>query len=376
MAFVAGILLMHLQEEHRAFAALVMLMHGARLRDVYLPGMAALQLRLRQLQELLRRRQPALSAHLEAHDVSPVIYASSWFLSLYAAEFPYSFTARVLDVMLAERSCAVVTRVALGLLDAAEAQLLELKDFESLVMYLKLEPKQWPAERLREVLTLSISMGGITDVTLAALAEDIACDDAAAEAAANAADAETPRGGDSGTGAATEQKLDALPGSPVSPMRPGSGGNASPGVGGGTPRGGAGGHHSRHTSQAMMELLIDMDLVRVTTSAATAVGGASPSSHNVAEDDEDWVDVAPPLSGGTLGVFASDGRVPPPVAPHQRPGGDGSSSQLARPSLAMLRQHQQQEAQEAQAGVCPQAEDLISFGPPDGEGDAGKETDG
>ena len=89
MAFVAGMLLMYL-EEHRAFAAFVTLMHGARLRELYLPGMAALQLRLRQLGELLRRRLPRLAAHLEAHDVPPVIYASSWFLTLYAAEFPWS----------------------------------------------------------------------------------------------------------------------------------------------------------------------------------------------------------------------------------------------------------------------------------------------
>ena len=136
MAFVAGSLLMRLDESH-AFAALVALMHGAGMRTLYLPGMAGLQLRLRQLEELLRRRAPRLAAHLATHDVSPVIYASAWFLSFYAADFAPAFTQRLLDVALAERSSAVAVRVALGLLDAAEEALLQLDDFEALVMYIK-----------------------------------------------------------------------------------------------------------------------------------------------------------------------------------------------------------------------------------------------
>ena len=180
MAFVAGSLLMRLDEPH-AFAALVALMHGAGMRTLYLPGMAGLQLRLRQLEELLRRRAPRLAAHLAAHDVSPVIYASAWFLSFYAADFAPAFTQRLLDVALAERSSAVAVRVALGLLDAAEEALLALNDFEALVMYIKaraarhgtrlrrpgavwpdapfrdppaqLELKELPKARLREILT-------------------------------------------------------------------------------------------------------------------------------------------------------------------------------------------------------------------------------
>ena len=177
MAFVAGSLLMRLDESH-AFAALVALMHGAGMRTLYLPGMAGLQLRLRQLEELLRRRAPRLAAHLAAHDVSPVIYASAWFLSFYAADFAPAFTQRLLDVALAERSSAVAVRVALGLLDAAEEALLQLDDFEALVMYIKarasqlvytwhseltpyspyspdsqLELKELPKARLREILT-------------------------------------------------------------------------------------------------------------------------------------------------------------------------------------------------------------------------------
>jgi hypothetical protein len=215
MAFVIGILLMYL-EQQQAFAAFVTLMSAAQLRSLYLPGMAALQLRLRQLGELLRRRSPALARHLEGHDVSPVIYASSWLLTLYAAEFPWTFSARLLDVCLAERSAAAMLRVALGLLDAAEPQLLALGTFEAIVVYLKVTVKDWPAERLREILTraqphqsqshsqrhqsqianrshaaaVSLHMEGVDDASLDNLAAEIARADArgARPAASDGAD--------------------------------------------------------------------------------------------------------------------------------------------------------------------------------------------
>jgi hypothetical protein len=164
MAFVAGMLLMYL-EEGRAFAALVTLMHGAALRALYLPGMAALQLRLRQLEELLRRRSPALAAHLAAHDVSPVIFASAWFLSLYAAEFPAGFAARIIDVALAERSAAVALRVALGLLDAAEEALLGLSNFEALVIYIKAREIQGESGDIKShahIQLLELGLGATT----------------------------------------------------------------------------------------------------------------------------------------------------------------------------------------------------------------------
>ena len=388
MAFVAGILLMNLEEEHRAFAALVMLMQAAGLRLLYLPGMVALQLRLRQLQELLRRRQPGLCGHLETHDVSPVIYASSWFLSLFAAEFPYSFTARILDVMLAERSCAVCLRVALGLLDACENALLELHDFEALVMYLKLEPKTWPHDRLREVLTLAIGMEGINDDTLALLEADIAAADAVADEegtttptaeAASYPDAADADGAAAAGVVGVPGALAALIGGPsphASPPHPSGspadgtltprrgGGDAAHGGGVLSPRLAAGpSHHLRTNSRAMLEMLMDMDLgVRVTITSTSSPGGGSKrlsDSGQAAADDsgagaadasmDDWVTVAPPMSGGTLGVLASGGTLPP----LQTKSSDGPN---ARPSLRMLSKLQQRPAE---AGT----EDLISLSP-------------
>lgn len=45
MAFLAGLLLLHLPSESRAFAALSMLMLRAELRGLYLPGLELLRVR-------------------------------------------------------------------------------------------------------------------------------------------------------------------------------------------------------------------------------------------------------------------------------------------------------------------------------------------
>ena len=39
---------------------------------------------------------------LQANTVAPVLYASQWFLTLFACPFPSAFSARVIDIILTE----------------------------------------------------------------------------------------------------------------------------------------------------------------------------------------------------------------------------------------------------------------------------------
>ncbi len=66
------------------------------------------QVRLWQLGKLLPMR---LEAHLEAHGVLPVLYASSWFLTCFASDFPISCAARVLDVVITDCYAAPMMKV-------------------------------------------------------------------------------------------------------------------------------------------------------------------------------------------------------------------------------------------------------------------------
>lgn len=58
---------------------------------------AMCQVRLWQVGRLL---PPRISHHLEAHGALPVLYASSWLLTCFSADFPLSFAARVMDAVL------------------------------------------------------------------------------------------------------------------------------------------------------------------------------------------------------------------------------------------------------------------------------------
>lgn len=68
-----GLLLTYLPTEAEAYCALSLLMRGRGLREMFLPDMSVLQIRLWQLSKLL---PPRLAAHLEAHAVLPVLYVS------------------------------------------------------------------------------------------------------------------------------------------------------------------------------------------------------------------------------------------------------------------------------------------------------------
>lgn len=181
MAFFTGILLLWLPEEH-AFAALVLLMTAGKMRELYLPDMAALQMRLRVVEALTEERLPRLHAHFQENCVAPMLYSASWILSVFASEFPIDFSGRVLDVALAERSGACVVRAAIALLSEAEDELLACNGIERIVGYLKKIPTSWTPERLQGALDVAMRLS-ITDETLLQAAARIEAADAAEVAA-------------------------------------------------------------------------------------------------------------------------------------------------------------------------------------------------
>jgi hypothetical protein len=52
-----------------------------------------------------------LLTHLESHGVLTALFASSWFLTLFASEFPLSFVGRLLDVLLSATDDSVLMKV-------------------------------------------------------------------------------------------------------------------------------------------------------------------------------------------------------------------------------------------------------------------------
>lgn len=93
MNFVAAAVLLQCEEEERrafAFFARLLASPTHRLRELYLPGLPGLHMRLRQFHALLYDFRPELAAHLDALDIRPAMYAQEWFLTLFAYSLPLS----------------------------------------------------------------------------------------------------------------------------------------------------------------------------------------------------------------------------------------------------------------------------------------------
>ncbi|KRT81727.1 GTPase activator protein [Oryctes borbonicus] len=94
LSFVAGVLLLHM-EESQAFFLLRHLMFRRGLRKQYLPDMVGLQIRLYQLSRLLHDQLPELYNHFDLYEVAPTLYAAPWLLTIFASQFPLGFVTRV-----------------------------------------------------------------------------------------------------------------------------------------------------------------------------------------------------------------------------------------------------------------------------------------
>ncbi|KAG1223447.1 hypothetical protein G6F35_004657 [Rhizopus arrhizus] len=135
LAFLAGPLLMTMPED-QAFCIFVRLMETYEMRTMFTLNMEGLHLRLHQFQTLLTQYCPRLASHLEEHSIHTAMYASQWYLTLFAYSFPISLVLRIYDLVFAEGAVETITRVAIAIMQKNEETLLGMDDFEQLMMYL------------------------------------------------------------------------------------------------------------------------------------------------------------------------------------------------------------------------------------------------
>eukprot|EP00793_Prasinoderma_coloniale_P003869 PRCOL_00003246-RA len=146
MGFVAGLLLLYMSEED-AFWTLVALMKGkvhTPMEGLYLPGLPLIQQYLYQFDRCVGALMPRLYAHFQAECIHPSMYASQWFVTVFAYSFPFDFVLRVWDVFMLE-GMKVVFRVGLALLSLRQEELLALP-FEHLVQALRNVPPELLAQ--------------------------------------------------------------------------------------------------------------------------------------------------------------------------------------------------------------------------------------
>ena len=123
--------------EEEAFCLLVRLMNQYHLREMFIQDMPGLHLHLYQFERLLEDLEPALYCHLHRKGVAPQLYATQWFLTLFAYRFPLQLVLRVYDLILSEGLEGAILKFGIVLMQKNAETLLGMNDMSSLTNFLK-----------------------------------------------------------------------------------------------------------------------------------------------------------------------------------------------------------------------------------------------
>ena len=123
--------------EEEAFCLLVRLMNQYHLRDMFIQDMPGLHLHLYQFERLLEDMEPALYCHLYRKGVAPQLYATQWFLTLFAYRFPLQLVLRVYDLILSEGLEGAILKFGIALMQKNADSLLGMNEMSSLTNFLK-----------------------------------------------------------------------------------------------------------------------------------------------------------------------------------------------------------------------------------------------
>lgn len=134
MAFITVPLLLCMKEEE-AFCLLVVLMKTYSLRDLYLPEMPGLHIKLYQFDRILEDTVAPVYVHLARQGVLSSMYASQWFLTFFAYKFPLPIVLRIFDIVVAEGLEAIL-RFGVALMRRNAETILQL-EFDALLGFLK-----------------------------------------------------------------------------------------------------------------------------------------------------------------------------------------------------------------------------------------------
>ncbi|RWA11641.1 hypothetical protein EKO27_g3460 [Xylaria grammica] len=135
MNFLIMPLLFNMPEEE-AFCLLVRLMNQYKLRDLFIQDMPGLHMHLYQFERILEDLEPALYCHLHRRGISPHLYATQWFLTLFAYRFPLQLVLRIYDLILSEGLSAII-RFGIVLMQKNSSALLGMSDMSQLTSFLK-----------------------------------------------------------------------------------------------------------------------------------------------------------------------------------------------------------------------------------------------
>lgn len=135
MGFIVAIFLSYLTEE-KAFWMMENLMKNFRLQELYCPGFKGLRKNLFVLLKFMKKLMPNLYNKFTRNNLTPTMYASSWYITCFANALPYEIVLRVMDCFLFEGN-KIILRISLGILALKENEFLRQKHFFELMEIVK-----------------------------------------------------------------------------------------------------------------------------------------------------------------------------------------------------------------------------------------------
>ncbi|XP_039120692.1 LOW QUALITY PROTEIN: growth hormone-regulated TBC protein 1 [Dioscorea cayenensis subsp. rotundata] len=121
--YIAALLLLVMKTEEDAFWMLAVLLENVLVNDCYTDNLSGCHVEQRVFRDLLAKKCPRISAHLEAMEFDVSLVATEWFLCLFSKSLPSETTLRVWDVLFNE-GAKVLFHVALAIFKMKEEELL------------------------------------------------------------------------------------------------------------------------------------------------------------------------------------------------------------------------------------------------------------
>lgn len=123
--------------EEEAFCMFVRIMSRYGMRSMFTQDMPGLHLHLYQFERILEEFEPALYCHLNRRGVTPNLYATQWFLTLFAYRFPLQLVQRIYDLILSDNLELSILKFAIVLMQKNRDTLLNMTDMSQLAHFLK-----------------------------------------------------------------------------------------------------------------------------------------------------------------------------------------------------------------------------------------------
>jgi hypothetical protein len=126
MAWIAGFLLLHIQDEEEAFWMMIQMLNEdhMNLKDLFIEGLPLLFVTLYQIEKLLEYHTPNIVKHFDTHCIIPQMYAAPFILTLFTNRFSYDVVTRIWDIFLFEGWKHIV-RTMVGFIKVNQEEILK-----------------------------------------------------------------------------------------------------------------------------------------------------------------------------------------------------------------------------------------------------------